>query len=204
MRGYLIAFEGIDGVGKTSQVKAVQGALEALGYDVVRSREPTHGPFGMKLRRLAIEGRLSAEEELGLFMEDRRLHVEEVIRPALDQGKILLLDRYYLSTVAYQGARGFDPLELMERNQAFAPVPDFFVILDLDPECSLSRVDGQGRQRDAYEELAPLKASREVFLAMARELPCAHVVDASQCEAGVTRSVLGLLMPFFEDRVPAR
>ena len=104
----LIVFEGIDGTGKSTQVRLLAQALEERGLTVVTSREPTDGPFGQKLRLSMITGRLSPEEELALFHEDRRDHVEHLILPALEAGKVVILDRYFFSTMAYQGARGFD------------------------------------------------------------------------------------------------
>ncbi len=98
--GSLIVFEGIDGTGKSTQIQLLSQALESLGAKVVTSQEPTTGPFGQKLRKSMSEGRLSPDEELNLFHEDRRLHVKELIEPELKKGSIVILDRYYFSTMA--------------------------------------------------------------------------------------------------------
>ena len=113
-RGRLIAFEGIDGSGKSTQLVALEAALRADGRDVVSTREPTDGSWGRRIRAMARSGaRVEAAEELRWFVEDRREHVASLIRPALAAGRVVLTDRYYLSTVAYQGARGLDPQQLL-------------------------------------------------------------------------------------------
>src|SRR5687767_11083693 len=111
-RGLFIVIEGIDGTGKSTQAKRLGEWFLAQGREVVLSREPTDGPWGKKLRDSAATGRLSPQDELQYFLNDRREHVEEKIQPALAGGKVVILDRYYFSTMAYQGARGFDPAEI--------------------------------------------------------------------------------------------
>ena len=124
-QGLFIVIEGIDGTGKSTQSKRLAEWFRSRGREVVLSREPTDGPWGKKLRESATTGRLSAEEELECFLNDRREHVEMSIKPALAEGKVVILDRYYFSTMAYQGARGFDPVEIRRRNEAFGRSPIF-------------------------------------------------------------------------------
>jgi dTMP kinase len=162
--GFLLAIEGIDGTGKSTQAKAVAGELERRGLEVVLTREPTNGPWGRKLRESAATGRLSPAEELHAFLEDRTQHVRELIRPSLEAGRVVITDRYYFSTVAYQGARGFDPDDLMRRNEAIAIEPHLLVLIDLDPEISLSRIGRRDGAGNEFETLAQLRRSREIFL----------------------------------------
>lgn len=164
--GFLLAIEGIDGTGKSTQAKAVAGELERRGLEVVLTREPTNGPWGRKLRESAATGRLSPAEELHAFLEDRTQHVRELIRPSLEAGRVVITDRYYFSTVAYQGARGFDPSDLMRRNEAIAIEPHLLVLIDLDPEVSLSRIGRRDGAGNEFETLAQLRRSREIFLAI--------------------------------------
>lgn len=163
--GRLIVVEGIDGAGKSSVLPALAEQCTALGREYVLSREPTNGPWGAKLRASALEGRLTLEEELDLFIKDRREHVEQVIAPALQAGKIVLLDRYFFSTAAYQGARGADPQAILAANRTFAPEPDLVLLLDLTPARALSRVRGRGSE-DAFEEETSLARVREIFLSL--------------------------------------
>lgn len=162
-RGFLVAVEGIDGAGKTTQVARLADAMKKEGLDVVVSKEPTNGKWGSLLRRSATEGRLSPEAELAAFLEDRKEHVAELIRPALERRALVILDRYYFSTMAYQGLHGVDPEHLRQLNEEFAPVPDLLVILDLDPEASLARIEGRGDQANHFERVHLLEQSREIF-----------------------------------------
>ena len=133
-RGRLVAFEGLDGSGKSTQLERQAARLRAAGHDVVATREPTPGPNGRRIRELAAAGeRAPAPDELALFVADRREHVAEVIAPALARGALVLTDRYFLSTVAYQGARGLDPERLLRESEAEFPLPDLALLFDLDP-----------------------------------------------------------------------
>ena len=174
--GKLIAFEGIDGSGKSTQARLFADWLEARGREVVRTREPTNGPWGRKIREARFTARLSPEDELHAFIEDRRQHVAELINPSLSRGAVVVIDRYYYSTVAYQGARGLDPVELFARNRAFAPKPDLVVLVDVEPKHSLERINARGEGQDLFETLGELTAVRQRFLAMASE---AHVTVLS-------------------------
>ena len=152
--GYFLVIEGIDGTGKSTLVRGVAEALRARGREVVASFEPTNGPHGRRIRELAARGRegVTAEEEVALFIADRREHLEQLILPALRQGKIVILDRYYYSTMAYQGAAGLDPADIERRHKTFAPEPDMLVILDLPVDEALRRItQKRGDTPDAFE-----------------------------------------------------
>jgi dTMP kinase len=161
--GFLLAIEGVDGAGKSAQVEAVSRVLRARGLDCVVTREPTGGHWGRLIRDSAAKGRLSPHDELHAFLEDRKEHVREFIRPNLQSGRIVITDRYYFSTVAYQGARGFDPAELLRLNEAFAIEPNLLIVIDLDPESSLARIGHRDGFGDQFESLAQLAKSREIF-----------------------------------------
>jgi dTMP kinase len=177
-RGLLVAVEGIDGAGKSTTLRALAAFCEKRGLAYVASREPTNGPAGRALRESATNGRLSLEEELELFCQDRAEHVEQVIRPALAAGQVVLLDRYYLSTAAYQGARGADPAAIIARNEEFAPQPDLVLLLDVDPGSGLGRVRGRGDVPDAFEREDALREVRRIFLSV--DWPQIVRIDASQ------------------------
>ncbi len=165
-KGVLIAFEGIDGSGKSTQATLLSDWATHHGLDVVRTREPTNGPWGQKVRESKVTGRLSPEEELRCFLEDRKEHVATLIAPALARGAIVIIDRYYYSTVAYQGARGHDPLDLLERNRAFAPKPDLVFLMDFDPRLGVDRINARGAGQDTFESLPALTRAREIFLSL--------------------------------------
>jgi dTMP kinase len=167
--GLFIVIEGIDGTGKSTQVKRLGEWLTAQGREVVLSREPTDGPWGKKVRESAATGRLSPEDELQYFLKDRRQHVEELIAPSLAAGKVVILDRYYFSTMAYQGARGFDPGEIRRKNEVFAPVPDLLLIMDLDVNSALERIGARGDTANEFEKRENLERCREIFLSLKDE-----------------------------------
>ncbi|MGB6222742.1 dTMP kinase [Haloferula sp.] len=172
-----IVLEGIDGTGKSTQSQLLAEWFRSQGRDVVTSREPTDGPWGKKLRQSAAAGRLSPEDELDYFLKDRSQHVAELITPSLAAGKVVILDRYYFSSMAYQGTRGFDPLEIRRRNEAFAPIPDQLFILDIDVDTALSRIGNRGDSANEFEQRESLQRCREIFLSLSDE-PFAHVIDS--------------------------
>jgi dTMP kinase len=145
-RGLLIALEGIDGSGKSTQARLLAAALAKQGREVVLTREPTDGRAGQELRRY-LEGPsryLSPEAELQLFVADRREHVERTIQPALMAGKTVITDRYYYSSVAYQGALGLDPGKILALNESFAPRPHLVFVLSLSVSLALERLAAKG------------------------------------------------------------
>lgn len=173
----LLVLEGIDGTGKSTQARLLADWLRSRGRDVVLSREPTDGPHGTRLRQSAATGRLSPEEELELFLLDRRQHIDELIAPALAAGKTVVLDRYYFSTMAYQGARGFDPAEIRRRNEAFAPRPDHLFVLDLPLADAHARIGARGDTANEFEQLESLRRCRDIFLTLVGE-PFVHLIDS--------------------------
>jgi len=168
--GFLIAVEGIDGAGKTSVASLLAQWCGERGLGCVISKEPTGLEWGEELRRSAKEGRLTLERELELFLLDRRDHVERSIGPALEEGNIVILDRYFWSTAAYQGARGADVAEILSANRAFAPEPDLFLFLDVEVDAGLDRIGKRGDTQNLFETKEALTRARAIF----RELVEAH------------------------------
>lgn len=178
-RGRLIVFEGIDGTGKSTQLESLRDYLEKLGYCVVTTREPTDGPYGRLIRqRYNQRNQFSQEQELQLFIDDRREHVATVINPALANGRIVLCDRYFMSTAAYQGAAGFDPDEIIELNN-FAPSPDLALLFELDPAEAVRRItEHRGDQLNDFEQFDYLQKVDTIFRRM--RLPYIKRIDATQ------------------------
>ncbi|MEO0018985.1 MAG: hypothetical protein RLZZ522_2268 [Verrucomicrobiota bacterium] len=169
MRGIIIAIEGIDGAGKSTQARRLAEWFVAQGHEVELSHEPTGGPWGRKLRESAATGRLSPQDELDYFLKDRAQHVAELIAPALAAGKVVILDRYYFSSMAYQGSRGFDPAEIRRLNEAIAPVPDLLLVLDVEVDAGLSRIRARGDTANEFEKRDSLQRCREIFLSLKDE-----------------------------------
>jgi len=188
-KGYLIVIEGIDGTGKSTQATMLAEALRKSGREVVQSFEPTNGPWGKKLRDSATTGRLSIEDELEYFINDRREHVEQLIIPTIKSGGIVILDRYYFSTMAYQGARGIDPAVIRVKNETFAPQPDTLIILDLDVDIALQRIGVRDGQANEFEKRESLDFCRKLFLSLKDET-YAYVIDANTEITEVNASVM--------------
>jgi len=176
MGGRFIVLEGIDGAGKTTQADLLERRLRREGVSVVRAREPGGTRIGERIRALLLDvrrGEMAPRTELFLYMASRAQLVQEVIVPSLARGRTVLLDRYYYSTAAYQGAAGGvgvqEVLELAERIAKF-PRPDRVLLLDLGARQGLSRVT---RPRDRVERkgLLYLDRVRRGFLTIAREDP---------------------------------
>jgi len=190
--GLFIALEGIDGTGKSSHAKRLASYFSSLGREVVLSREPTDGPWGKKLRDSASTGRLEPTLELDYFLRDRREHVQQLILPALADGKVVILDRYYFSTMAYQGARGFDPQEIRRRNEEFAPIPDWLFILDVEIDTALQRIGHRGDTANHFERRDALQRCREIFLSL-RDEPFARVISAEGSMDDIAHRIVDFL-----------
>lgn len=190
--GRFIVFEGIDGTGKSTQLKRLAGSLRDRGYDVIETREPTEGKYGRIIRSLYLDrSTVSAEEELALFIKDRRQHIDSLIQPSLESGKIVLCDRYFLSTAAYQGAAGCDPKKIIALHD-FAPVPDLAIIIEVDPRDCVRRItEKRGDALNDFEQLESLKKVDSIFKQM--DLPYIERIDGSATEIEVHQSVIRLI-----------
>lgn len=199
--GRFITFEGIDGSGKSTQLKRLAAKLRDAGRDVVETREPGGSPGAEEIRALVLQGaadRWSAETELLLFTAARRDHLERVIQPALEAGRIVLCDRFADSTRLYQGRsrgdlrRKIDQLhELMIGKE-----PDLTVLIDMDPQVGLERALSRRTLDARFEGMGEaLQAEmRAGFLALAQEFPERfRVVDGGQSEEGVAEDIAAVV-----------
>lgn len=173
-KGILIAIEGIDGAGKTTQAKNLLDALTKEGFDAVCFKEPTAGQWGLKIREIALNGRnhITIEEELNYFIFDRREDVKENIEPALKSNKIVIMDRYYHSNIAYQGSLGINPEKIRIKNEEeeHFPIPDVVIILDVKPKIGTSRIKKFRKEKlNKYEQEKYLASVRDIFKEMSQE-----------------------------------
>ncbi|MBI3325930.1 MAG: dTMP kinase [Nitrospinae bacterium] len=186
-RGVLVALEGIDGAGKSTQAMLLTEIFRAQRYDVLLLHEPSDSPWGERLRELKQAGRrlLSPSQELDLFIQDRRYDVATHIQPALTACKLVVMDRYYFSTMAYQGALGIDPEGIRRLNEAFAPMPDAVFVLTLSPAQALERIRrARGNPDDVFEQAAYLEKVDAIFRTLRG--PHIHPTSADQPIKDVT------------------
>jgi dTMP kinase len=178
-RGFLISIEGIDGAGKTTHADMLRKFFINSGKEAMILKEPTQSKYGQEIARLASSHALDPENELRLFIEDRKLDVSDHIKPELSSGMTVIMDRYYYSNMAYQGARGLDMENIKEENEKFAPIPDLLIILDIDPAAGMERVKKRNKIVDHFENEAYLEKVRKNFLQM-EKFPNAVVIDSSK------------------------
>jgi dTMP kinase len=214
--GFFITFEGGEGAGKSTQIERLARRMRAKKYDVLVTREPGGSPGAEAVRHVLLSG---AAEPFGpkmeaiLFAAARSDHVEQVIRPAVERGSIVLCDRFMDSSRVYQGVTGgLDPdfMRALEEVAINGMVPDLTLIFDIDPAEGLKRATarrgaGDGPDRFEKETLAVHQRRRDAFLAIAAAEPerCI-VIDASADPDAVENVVTAAVFAALEARVPAQ
>ena len=200
-----ITFEGIEGSGKTTQIKYIQRYFKNRGQECIVTREPGGTEIGKKIRSILLDPAskdICSGSELFLYMADRAQHVNELVIPALSAGKTVLCDRFFDATVVYQGyARGFDIKQIHRLHELILEglKPDVTILLDLPPDIGLSRAWAQidnGRRDSAEsrfekENLSFHKRVRAGYLELARLEPQRfRVIDATREEDKVRRDII--------------
>jgi dTMP kinase len=210
-----ITFEGIEGTGKSTQIALLKAHLESLGERVLVTLEPGGSRIGAELRRvlLSLENRdICPRAELFLYLADRAQHVDQVVRPALDAGTIVLSDRFADSTVAYQAfGRGLDPEMLHGLNELAVGGlwPQLTILLDIDPRAGLERALRRNQRegktvaegRFEAESLAFHGRVRQGYLAWAARFPeRIRVVDASGTPEATALAIRDIVEARLHDR----
>ena len=163
MKGKLIVIEGIDGSGKSTCAKNLTEKLNSINIKTIYTFEPTHSHYGAKLRDGMLSEDLDAEEELLLFVKDRKEHIEYMIKPALEEGYFIILDRYFYSSIAYQGAKGIDINRIMNLHKDFIIKPDIVFIFHLPIDIALNRIISKRGIADRFENETYLKKVDKIF-----------------------------------------
>jgi dTMP kinase len=206
--GLFLAFEGCEGVGKTTQARLIAIWLREQGYDVVTTHEPGATKIGMRLRAMLLDtasAGMSSQAEALLYAADRAEHVAQVIDPALVRGAVVLTDRYIDSSLAYQGYGRGIPVADIARLNSWATdgrMPDLTVVLDMDPAAGLSRHSHSADRLEA-EPLEFHRRVRSGFLALARAEPDRYLVlDAAAPADEVTQDIKDRIRGILPDPVP--
>ncbi|ALM74221.1 dTMP kinase [Thermococcus barophilus] len=199
--GIFIVIEGIDGAGKSTQAKLLAKWFEKRGYNVVLTKEPTDTAFGKLIRKLVLTGgregiidgaKISHEAEALLFAADRAEHVKKLIEPSLRAGKVVISDRYFYSSLAYQWARGLD-LEWLINLNKFAIRPDLVILLDLPVKESMKRINGR-QLKSEFDRIAELqKRVRENYLKLVEMFPEMKIVNALASIEDIHNDIVALV-----------
>ena len=200
-KGFFITFEGIDGSGKSTQIQNLAKYLEEYGFDIIITREPGGSVGGEEIRNLLLQGevdRWSAETEILLFTAARRDHLERVILPALQDGKIVICDRFTDSTRMYQGMRG-PKLRVLVDNLTEEVIncdPDLTIIIDIDPEISLRRAKSRKTAEERFEDFGVdlQKKMRKGFIDLSKEFNSRiKVVNGQQSVDDLAKEIFSLV-----------
>lgn len=193
--GFLIAVEGIDGAGKTTIAGYIKSVLEDFGFRADVLKEPSDSEYGRAIKNA--KSRYPPEKELELFIKDRIVDVNENILPRINSSITVIMDRYYYSNVAYQGALGIDPDEILRKNEEIAPKPDLTILLDVSPETALKRIRSR-KEVTLFERKDYLEKVRKIFLRIkSREI---RVVDAEQPLEKVKEECYFLILDLISSR----
>ena len=202
-RGVFVCFEGGEGAGKSTQARLLRERLEADGHAVLLTFEPGDTAVGKDIRRIVLDpatGHLADRTEALLYAADKAEHVEKVVRPALEQGQVVITDRYVDTSLAYQGAaRGLrvEELEPVLRWATGGLRPHLTVVLDVDPVAGLGRFEG--RDRIEAESVEFHQRARAGFLELAAADPDHYVVlDARAPVEEIAEAVHARLRPLLE------
>ncbi|MEM3665677.1 MAG: dTMP kinase [Candidatus Bathyarchaeia archaeon] len=195
-KGLFICVEGLDGCGKTTQAKLLVKRLRKSGYNAVYTAEPTRGKIGKFIRKYCLHGekRISAIIEALLFAADRFEHVENEIIPALNEGKIVVSDRYVYSSLAYQGAAGLD-LEWVELLNKHALRPKLAVLIDVEPEIVIQRLKPK---KSVMENLEIQRKVREVYMKFVENGELIKI-DGSGSKMDVADAIFRIVQKFLEN-----
>ncbi|TMW69977.1 dTMP kinase [Alteribacter natronophilus] len=210
MKGRFITFEGGEGAGKTTVLRAIQKKLENAGYQVLTTREPGGSVIAEKIRDVILDTRhteMDNRTEALLYAAARRQHLVEKVLPALEEGAVVLCDRFIDSSIVYQGvARGIGTDEVREMN-LFATaglMPDLTLFFDVDPETGLSRIgknEGREINRLDQEDLAFHYRVQEAYRSLASAEPERILtVDAGKTEEEVEKEAHGMIISYLKGR----
>jgi dTMP kinase len=197
-KGLFICVEGLDGCGKTTQTKLLVRKLRKMGWDAAYTAEPSQGKIGKFIQKHCLHGekRTFPIVEALLFAADRFEHVEREVIPALNQGKIVISDRYVYSSLAYQGATGLD-LEWIKMINEHAIRPDIAIFVDVEPEAVIKRLKSK---KSVMENLETQRKVREVYEKFVEKGELVRI-DGNKSKKEVADDILKVVLRFLEREV---
>jgi len=194
-KGTFICIEGLDGSGKTTHAHRLVQNLQKQGFDAIYTTEPSRGALGTFIRSYVLEGekRVPRVVEAVLFAVDRVEHLETIVKPALNEGKIVISDRCVYSSLAYQGAAGLD-LEWIEKINSFALPPDLAIYIDVSPEVVVKRIR---RKKSVMERLETQRKVQEVYIKFVDKGKLVPI-DGDKTKDEVEQDLLSLILNFLQ------
>jgi len=208
MKGKLIAFEGVEGCGKSTQLQLLAAYLRSKGLEVVETLEPGGTPIGQQVRSLLLspDYEIDPVTETFLFSASRREHCLQVIKPALEAGKVVITDRFYLSTMAYQAYGGnvdLADIRAMTKLATEGIEPDLWLIVDIEPEEGFRRKKGDKADRIEQKDLDFHRRVRAGFRELAEKRKSAVIIDGMADKSVVEvriRKAVSVRLGIAEDR----
>ncbi len=210
LRPMIVAVEGIDGAGKSTQIPHISAWFERHGFRTCETYEPTRGPIGLQIRTSPV--RLTPVRERELFVQDRKQHLDECMKPAMQRGEIVITDRYFYSSMAYQGTRddAFDhaPTDddlaglqaaIHDEHRQFAPEADVLIYFRLDVDKALERMRCGRESLDPFENRRNLERVAAAFERVVKGHECVIEIDATRAPEDVTRQINDKLDALFVD-----
>jgi dTMP kinase len=195
-KGIFICIEGLDGSGKTTHAHRLVRNLQKRGFDAVYTTEPGRGEIGKFIRSSVLQGkkRVPRVVEAVLFAVDRVEHLEKDVKPALEEGKVVVSDRCVYSSLAYQGAAGLD-LEWIEEINRFALPPDLALYIDVPPEVVVKRIR---RKKSVMERLETQRRVKQVYMKFVDNGKLISI-DGDRKKSEVEQNVLNVILNFLEN-----
>ena len=196
----LIVLEGIDGSGTSTQIELLNRVLSSQGFSVNISGEPTKSVIGQEIRKILAAKEPSSQREFAqlalLFAADRMRHINEVIIPSLDKYDFVLLDRYVMSSLVYQGL--YQPIEWIKQINSYALLPDLTIVLDVSIEEAVKRLSLRQTTKDFFEESKLLEKFRQRYLHFAKlDEQNSIVIDGTSNKDEVLSQIHGLIAQRF-------
>ncbi|AFG35083.1 dTMP kinase [Fervidobacterium pennivorans subsp. shakshaketiis] len=188
-----VSFEGIDGCGKSTQIEMFTKYLQSKGIEFVKVREPGGTKLGEKIRQLLISEEMTSRSELLLFLASRAQLVEEVIKPALEEGKIVVADRFAHSSVAYQGCGrnlGIDVVKMLNDFATDHVYPDLVFYIDIPAEVAISRINKEQRDRIEQEGLEFFEKVRNCYLELCKNEKNFVLIDGTKDVETISKQII--------------
>jgi len=188
-----VSFEGIDGCGKSTQIEMFMKYLQSKGIDFVKVREPGGTKLGENIRQLLINEKMVSRSELLLFLASRAQLVEEVIKPALKEGKIVVADRFAHSSVAYQGCGrnlGVDVVKMLNDFATDHVYPDLVFYIDIPAEVAISRINKEQRDRIEQEGLEFFEKVRNCYLELCKTEKSFVLIDGTKDVETISKQII--------------